>query len=69
VEQPVLFMGGERDSAVRFGNLEGMQAALPKLRKVVLLPDCGHWVQQERPSGVNAELIDFLREVFPPRSG
>ena len=69
VEQPVLFMGGELDSAVRFGNIEAMRAALPKLRKLVLLPGCGHWEQQERPSEVNAELIDFLREVFPPRSG
>src|SRR5436305_425273 len=33
VEQPVLFIGGERDSAVRFGNLEGMRVALPNLRK------------------------------------
>ena len=66
VEQSVLFMGGEHDSAVRFGNIEAMKAALPKLRKVVLLPGCGHWVQQERPGEVNAELIDFLREVFPP---
>lgn len=69
VEQPVLFMGGERDSAVRFGNVEAMRAALPKLRKVVLLPGCGHWVQQERAALVNAELIAFLREVFPPRGG
>jgi epoxide hydrolase A/B len=68
VEQPVLFIGGERDSAVRFGNLEAMKAALPKLHKIVLLPGCGHWVQQERAAEVNAELIDFLREVFPPRS-
>jgi len=69
VEQPVLFMGGERDSAVRFDNLEAMKAALPKLRKVVLLPNCGHWVQQERAVEVSTELIDFLREMFPPRSG
>ena len=69
VEQPVLFMGGEHDSAVRFGNLEAMKAALPKLRKVVLLPSCGHWVQQERTAEVNAELIDFLRHEIPPRSG
>ncbi len=26
VEQPVLFIGGERDSTVRFGNLEAMKA-------------------------------------------
>jgi hypothetical protein len=38
VEQPVLFIGGERDSTVRFGNLEAMKATLPKLRRVMLLP-------------------------------
>ena len=62
VEQPMLFIGGERDSAVRFGNIEAMRAALPKLRKVALLPGCGHWTQQERPAGVNSEIIDFLRQ-------
>jgi pimeloyl-ACP methyl ester carboxylesterase len=69
VEQPVLFIGGELDSAVRFGNVEAMRAALPKLRKVVLLPGCGHWVQQERPAVVNAEITDFLRKEIPPRGG
>jgi len=38
-----------------------MEAAVPNLRKVVLLPGCGHWTQQERADDVNAELIDFLR--------
>jgi pimeloyl-ACP methyl ester carboxylesterase len=61
VEQPALFMGGERDSTVLFGSVEPMKASLPNLRKVVLLPGCGHWTQQERPAEVNAELIDFLR--------
>jgi pimeloyl-ACP methyl ester carboxylesterase len=28
-----------------------------------MLPDCGHWTQQERPNEVNAALIEFLREV------
>jgi pimeloyl-ACP methyl ester carboxylesterase len=60
VEQPALFMAGERDSAVLFGSVEPMKASLPNLRKVVLLPGCGHWTQQERPAEVNADLIDFL---------
>ena len=64
VQQPVLFIGGERDSTIRFASLEATKA-LPNLRKLVLLPNCGHWVQQERAALVNAELIDFLREVFP----
>ncbi len=65
VEQSVLFIGGERDSTVRFANIEAMRAALSKLRKVVLLPGCGHWVQQERPVVVNAEMINFLRQEIP----
>jgi pimeloyl-ACP methyl ester carboxylesterase len=68
VDQPVLFIGGERDSTLRFASLEAMKA-LPKLRKVVLLPGCGHWTKQERPAEVNAEIIDFLRKEIPPRGG
>jgi pimeloyl-ACP methyl ester carboxylesterase len=63
VTQPALFVGGRRDSALRFagGFVEPMEAGVPNLRKIVLLPGCGHWTQQERPDDVNAELIDFLR--------
>ncbi len=66
VEQPALFIGGERDSPVVFGSLAPMQAAVPRLRRTVLLPGCGHWVQQERPGDVNRELIDFLRSAIEP---
>ena len=61
VKQPALFMGGERDTAVLFGSLDPMKASVPNLWKAELLPGCGHWVQQERPAEVNAEMIDFLR--------
>jgi pimeloyl-ACP methyl ester carboxylesterase len=61
VQQPALFIGGRRDPAVLFGKLEPMEAAVPNLRRIVLLPDCGHWTQQERPGDVNDELLDFLR--------
>jgi pimeloyl-ACP methyl ester carboxylesterase len=61
VRQPALFIGGRRDPAVLFGKLEPMEAAVPSLRRIVLLPTCGHWTQQERPGDVNDELLDFLR--------
>jgi pimeloyl-ACP methyl ester carboxylesterase len=61
VHQPALFIGGRRDPAVLFGKLEPMEAAVPNLRRIVLLPNCGHWTQQERPGDVNDELLDFLR--------
>jgi pimeloyl-ACP methyl ester carboxylesterase len=28
-----------------------------------MLPGCGHWTQQERPSEVNAAIIDFIRAL------
>ena len=61
VEQPALFIAGGRDGVLAFSRLEPMKANVPKLRKVVILPGCGHWTQQERPAEVNAELIEFLR--------
>jgi pimeloyl-ACP methyl ester carboxylesterase len=61
VRQPALFIGGRRDPAVLFGKLEPMEAAVPNLRRIVLLPDCGHWTQQERPEDVNDEILAFLR--------
>jgi pimeloyl-ACP methyl ester carboxylesterase len=60
VRQPALFVGGRRDPAVLFGKLEPMEAAVANLRRIVLLPGCGHWTQQERPRDVNDELLDFL---------
>jgi len=66
LEQPALFMGGTRDSQIRFGSFEATEAAAAKLRKIVLMPRCGHWAQQERPDEVNAELIDFLRREIGP---
>lgn len=60
VEQPVLFIGGGRDSAVLFGSLEPMKRYVPNLWKIVLLPDGGHLVQMQYPDVVNAEILDFL---------
>ena len=60
VRQPAVFIGGRRDPAVLFGKLEPMEAAVANLRRIVLLPNCGHWTQQERPSDVNDELLAFL---------
>jgi pimeloyl-ACP methyl ester carboxylesterase len=61
ITEPVLFVGGAEEAAVRFGSLEPMRGALPNLREVLLLPGCGHWVQQERPAELNRALLAFLR--------
>lgn len=38
-----------------------MEAAVPGLRRKVLLDGAGHWIQQERPEKVDAGLLAFLR--------
>ena len=63
VEQPALFVVGDRDAVLTFTSIDAMKASVPNLRKVLTLPGCGHWTQQERPAQVNGLLIEFLREV------
>jgi pimeloyl-ACP methyl ester carboxylesterase len=64
VEQPALFIAGENDGVIAmFGGSRmagAMGAAVADLRDLVLVPDAGHWVQQERPDEVNAPLLKFL---------
>ena len=64
IEQPALFIGGAEEAALRFGTLQPMRQALPNLHGVVVLPRCGHWVQQERPAEVNEALVSFLGAVL-----
>ena len=59
IERPVLFLGGGVDSATRFVDHQYMEQAVPDLARVIL-PRCGHWIQQEQPQQVNHELAAFL---------
>jgi pimeloyl-ACP methyl ester carboxylesterase len=65
IAQPALFVAGSRDPVIRgaMGEraLQQMDAAVPGLRRKVILDGAGHWIQQERPDEVNAELLAFLR--------
>ena len=62
---PALFIAGDREldwPGIRRG-VEKLHEVVPNLRRTVLLPDTGHWVQQERPAEVNAAMIEFLRSL------
>ncbi len=65
IEKPVLFIAGDKDSVIRGATAEaltnGMKNAVPGLVGVKLIPDTGHWVQQERPAETNAAILEFLR--------
>ncbi|MCU1648419.1 MAG: Chloride peroxidase [Nocardia sp.] len=63
ISQPSLFIAGSTDPVIRFTPLAKMPAVLTDLRGSVILEGAGHWIQQQRPTAVNAALIDFAREI------
>ncbi len=62
LQQPALFIGGEFDAAVMMNQdlINQLETTMPNLRKQVLLPNTGHWIQQERPTEVNQLLIRLV---------
>jgi pimeloyl-ACP methyl ester carboxylesterase len=66
VTQPVLFLWGDRDPSLALPGIEKrierMQQVVPGIRKM-LLPGCGHWIQQERAREVNTAILAFLKEL------
>jgi pimeloyl-ACP methyl ester carboxylesterase len=66
IRVPALFIAGDRDPVIGMmmkASLDALDQTVPGLRKKLILPGCGHWTQQERPTEVNAELIAFLRSL------
>ncbi|MES2784850.1 MAG: alpha/beta hydrolase [Pseudomonadota bacterium] len=65
IEQPAVFICGAQDPVLRNTRslFERMPATVARLSESVIIPDCGHWVQQERPEHTNAALLKFLKSV------
>ncbi|WP_296166790.1 alpha/beta hydrolase [uncultured Brevundimonas sp.] len=63
--QPALFLVGERDPVRHYAGQHeaGLKDWAPDLRGSHVLPGAGHWLQQERPSEVNALLLAFLADL------
>jgi pimeloyl-ACP methyl ester carboxylesterase len=40
--------------------LEQLPTTVPDLKRTLVIPGSGHWIQQERPVEVNAAILDFL---------
>jgi pimeloyl-ACP methyl ester carboxylesterase len=64
---PALYVAGDRDLVVAFRGADqfiaNLATVVPRLRRTIMLPGCGHWTQQERSSEVSAAMIDFLRSL------
>jgi pimeloyl-ACP methyl ester carboxylesterase len=65
IRQPALFIAGSVDPVIAGGSgnaaLIALPAAVPGLKRKLLIEGAGHFIQQERPQLVNEALLDFLR--------
>lgn len=61
VEQPVLFLAGAQETAIRYADWDFAEKHVPNLERPPLLRNGGHWIQQEQPDAVNRALVEFLR--------
>lgn len=64
ITQPTLVIASDDDPVLPLSLLDGMEAWVPHLDTVVV-PNTGHWTQQESPDAVNAALIDWLSKPTP----
>ena len=62
VKSPTLVLWGENDSFLSPKFTEGLDKLIQAPFELKLVPQCGHWIQQEVPHLVNRELISFLRQ-------
>jgi pimeloyl-ACP methyl ester carboxylesterase len=64
---PALYVGGEFDPVLGFHGMSDVVATLEqrhdRFRQPLILPGCGHWIQQERPTEVTQALLEFLRSA------
>jgi pimeloyl-ACP methyl ester carboxylesterase len=67
IRQPSLFIAGAKDpvisDAMSGKQLAAMEHVLPGLTRKLIIPEAGHWIQQERPPEVNAALLEFLKKL------
>ena len=65
VTVPAIFIAGDRDMTVMLASnaIERMRESVPDLRRILMIPDAGHWIGEERPAEVNEALLAFLRAL------
>ena len=62
VKAPTLVLWGEDDFLLGKTFTENLDKLIEAPFQLKLVPQCGHWIQQEVPHLVNRELLDFLRQ-------
>ena len=62
IDKPALMISAADDWFFPRGATDGMEELLPQVEKHVI-PDAGHWLQQEHPDAVNALLLGWLERL------
>jgi epoxide hydrolase 4 len=62
ITAPTLVLWGEEDSFISRSLTQGLDRLINAPFCLKLIPQCGHWIQQEAPQTVNRELLKFLRQ-------
>jgi pimeloyl-ACP methyl ester carboxylesterase len=64
ISQPTTFIAGQRDGVIRGATAEQLTTTMSRVvtdfRGVTLIPEAGHWVQQEKADETNAAIVAFL---------
>lgn len=65
IDQPAFFIGGLKDGVIMMAAeaYQAMPNFVRDLRINELIPDIGHWTQQEAPEKTNEIILRFLKEI------
>jgi epoxide hydrolase 4 len=63
VKSPTLVLWGQEDSMLSPTLTAEMAKLVEGPFQLKLIPQCGHWIQQEVPQTVNRELVSFFRNL------
>ncbi len=65
IHQPAMFAAGEKDGVIALAGdaLKNMPNFVKDLRINELIPEIGHWTQQEAPDEVNHIMLNFLASL------
>jgi pimeloyl-ACP methyl ester carboxylesterase len=64
IEVPCLMISAENDIVLSPAMSVGMEERVPNLERV-LIHDCGHWTQQERPQETTDAMLGYLTKLTP----
>jgi epoxide hydrolase A/B len=64
IDVPCLMICADGDRVLTPAMADGMEARVPNLEKIVI-ENCGHWTQQERPLETTAAMLRYLERLDP----